>query len=607
MDIPFFSLYLPIKHKSTLFMNKLLLILISILLMTGCANKKGSTDTCQTYAEANNPETVKSDWNAVEKGMHVSVGSIDRKYERDEIPEVNNSKEWTGAAWKGERVSMQFVIWTKDSVPNVKVEFDDFVSPNGDKIATQNAYARFVRYVLTDEFAGGCGHRKPEDFASSLSADALDNISCFSVSPNSTRPVWVTIDVPADAAVGTYSSNLQVFANGKKKETISLKLEVLPKTLPPAADWEFHLDLWQNPYATARIAGVEPWSEQHWAALKPVMELLANAGQKVITATLNKDPWNGQTEDPYGSMIEWTKKTDGTWNYNYTVFDNWVQFMMDLGIKDQINCYSMVPWGNFVYYLDEKTGQEVKVGAAPGTKEYADLWKPFLKDFVKHLEEKGWKDITHIAMDERAPAEMKAMLKLLEETSPGMGVALADNHKSYKLYPDQLKDLCVARGAVVDEADRLYRKEKGYVTTWYVCCGDEFPNTFTFSDPAEAAFIGWYTRAAGFDGFLRWAYDSWVKDPFVDSRFRTWPAGDTYVVYPEGRSSIRFERLREGIQDAEKIRLLREQFMIDSSEAGRQKLVKLNQMVDQFNFVERTENYNDLLNQGKDLLIELSR
>ena len=47
--------------------------------------------------------------------------------------------------------------------------------------------------------------------------------------------------------------------------------------------------------------------------------------------------------------------------------------------------------------------------------------------------------------------------------------------------------------------------------------------------------------------------------------------------------------------------------MIDSSEAGRQKLVKLNQMVDQFNFVERTENYNDLLNQGKDLLIELSR
>ena len=32
----------------------------------------------------------------------------------------------------------------------------------------------FIKYVITDEFAGGCGHRKPEDFVSSLAADALE-------------------------------------------------------------------------------------------------------------------------------------------------------------------------------------------------------------------------------------------------------------------------------------------------------------------------------------------------------------------------------------------------------------------------------------------------
>lgn len=121
--------------------------------------------------------------------------------------------------------------------------------------------------------------------------------------------------------------------------------------------------------------------------------------------------------------------------------------------------------------------------------------------------------MTRIAMDERAPAEMQAMLKLLGEVAPGMGVALADNHKSYRLYPDELTDLCVAHGATVEDGDRIYRTQKGYVTTWYVCCADEFPNVFTFSHPAEAAFIGWYTTAAGFDGFLRWAYNSWVKEP----------------------------------------------------------------------------------------------
>jgi hypothetical protein len=37
-----------------------------------------------------------------------------------------------------------------------------------------------------------------------------------------------------------------------------------------------------------------------------------------------------------------------------------------------------------------------------------------------------------------------------------------------------------------------------------------------------------------------------------------WPAGDTFMVYPGGHSSIRFEKLREGIVDYEKIRLLRD-------------------------------------------------
>ncbi|WP_219847879.1 glycoside hydrolase domain-containing protein [Sphingobacterium gobiense] len=53
-------------------------------------------------------------------------------------------------------------------------------------------------------------------------------------------------------------------------------------------------------------------------------------------------------------------------------------------------------------------------------------------------------------------------------------------------------------------------------------------NQFTFSDPAESTYLAWYAMADGFDGFLRWAFNSWVENPLHDSRFRTWPAGDTY-------------------------------------------------------------------------------
>ena len=61
--------------------------------------------------------------------------------------------------------------------------------------------------------------------------------------------------------------------------------------------------------------------------------------------------------------------------------------------------------------------------------------------------------------------------------------------------------------------------------------------------------------------------NSWVKDPLLDSRFTAWAAGDTYILYPGGRTSTRFERLIEGIQAYEKIRILRN----ETDKKGRKK------------------------------------
>jgi hypothetical protein len=164
--------------------------------------------------------------------------------------------------------------------------------------------------------------------------------------------------------------------------------------------------------------------------------------------------------------------------------------------------------------------------------------------------------------------------------------------------------MSVAFGHPVDEEDLIIRKQKGYTSTHYVCCSDGFPNVFTFSPPAEGVFIGWYSIAANFDGFLRWAYNSWVENPLQDSRFRTWPAGDTYIVYPDNRSSIRFETLREGIQDAEKIRILREDFierkMLDE-------LGYLNDIVNQFNITEKPEDMEIMLKAAKNALNSLAK
>ena len=47
---------------------------------------------------------------------------------------------------------------------------------------------------------------------------------------------------------------------------------------------------------------------------------------------------------------------DGSWQFDYTVFDRYVEFAMSCGISKQINCYSMLTWSGSLEYTDAATG-----------------------------------------------------------------------------------------------------------------------------------------------------------------------------------------------------------------------------------------------------------
>jgi hypothetical protein len=588
------------KRKNTFRSGLFGFILVCCFFWAGCEQK--SVKDCTTFEELPDPAPSDPEWANVAPGLHVSFGSTDIRYAKSSVPDLTASPAHRITGWKGERVSAQLVLWTSEEISEVTCEFTVFNSSSA-TLSADIAQARFVRYVMTDIFEPGCGYRKPEDFPASLSADMLDNLKCFDIPAATVRPVWITIDIPESATSGIYKSKLTISAQGKKISEPELELEVINRILPPASQWSYHLDLWQHPSAVARIQDLPLWSDEHFEAMRPVMKLLADAGQKVITATLNKDPWNVQTFDRYEDMITWTKNTDESWSYDYTVFDRWIEFMQEIGINKMINCYSVVPWNNELHYIDIQTGDTVTVKADPGTPIFEEMWTPFLHDFTVHLKEKGWLKITNIAMDERSPEAMEATLELLAKAAPELGISLADNHKSYKKYPF-INDMCVGADAKADSSDIASRRANGLITTYYVCCSHPFPNVFTFSDPAEATYAAWYALAADYDGFLRWAYNSWVENPLTDSRFRTWPAGDTYIVYPEARSSIRFERLREGIQDVEKIRILRAELLSQGTSQALEKLDRLNKEVSTFNTVTPTEPCAQMLNRAKKILNE---
>jgi hexosaminidase len=483
-------------------------------------------------------------------------------------------------AWRGERVNAQIVVTAGTPQANVRVE--SAVLSNGrDSIPVQ---ANFVRYTLGnvtgDEWKNPCGVQT--NFTNiQPHGDILDTESRLTLAAGANRPIWLTMDVPASVAPGNYAGTLTVRTDTGALE-FPIALDVLAATLRAPKDWRFHLDLWQQPEAVARYHRVPLWSPEHFALLKPLMKRLADAGQKTITCSLYHEPWGAQTYDRIPGMVEWRKKADGSWAYDYSIFDKWVAFMSDeVGLgQARIHCYTMIPWSPKFRYTDEakqatvevelsptssfrwgvlKAKQAtVEVELSPGTPEYDEYWGRFLKDFSRHLASKGWLERTRIGMDERPDKLMRGALATLAKHAPELKVASAIDHPS-ELTRD-IDDISVGirPGFTFPVAEPSVRRQAGKRTTFYVCCVPNRPNTFVFSPPAEAEWLGLFAAANGFDGFLRWAYCSWVEDPLVSTDYTKWPSGDCFLVYPGNRSSVRFERLRDGIEDFEKIRLLRE-------------------------------------------------
>ena len=360
-------------------------------------------------------------------------------------------------------------------------------------------------------------------------------------------PRVVEVSVPADAKPGVYSCGM-------------MNIRVVDRVLPPAKEWKYFLDLWQHPWAVSRYHDVKPFSKKHYAKMRPVYELLASAGQKTITTTILPEAWDHQCYDAYGTMIGRVKREDGTWQFDYSVFDEYVEFCRGCGLGPAICCYTLCPWGYVVRWQNAK-GETESCVAKPGTKEFEDYWGVFLQAFATHLKQKGWFEQTYISMDERSIEDVKLIGEFVQKHAPGLRISMAGNQLPSQ-YGVTIDDFCMILSDKIN-ADYLKeaaeRRAKGMVTTYYVCCWPLYPNTFMSSGPGEAFWLGAYPAMIGLDGFLRWAWNSWPKDPKKDATYWAWTAGDTFLCYPDGEPSWRFMELRNGIAAAEKVRLLKEQ------------------------------------------------
>jgi len=549
-------------------MRKTFLVLWISLVLTGAAFaqlKKGQIDLSkvpvpQWHYQPEYTYDVSVDpviWTKQKPGLHVAFGSTDELYLRSEVPSVSQeSMIWEANGWRGERLNAQVLVWSPDSIEQIRFQVSDLLSAGGRVISRDNIKLNIVRYVVSDLPYGAtnfsCDAVKDTAW---LMPDRFETFERFDLPGRTVRPVWIAFEIPKTSEPGEYSGTIEINSL-KDKVSLKVNITVQKQVLPDPHDWKFRLDLWQNPWVIAWYYHVEPWSAEHKALLKKHLKLYADAGGKYITTYTVHSPWSDNSYMIEETMIDWIKTANDSWKFDYSIFDQYVELAMEVGIDEAITIYTPVPWGHRFRYMDEKSGNYVYEEWSPTSAQYKIFWNLFLDDLKAHLIQKGWFNKTYLGINENPLEFTIAAARMIKENSKDWKITYAGNwHQELSSLLDDYSPI-LTKEPNPEELQK--RSARGFTTTYYVCCNPPKPNNFIFSHPVEGRYISWYALAYGYNGFLRWAYDAWPADPVRDARHTLWPAGDCFLVYPGGNSSIRFEKLREGIVDYEKILILRE-------------------------------------------------
>lgn len=548
------------------------------------AVKEGTAKITVSSEEANIKKEITVNVKKAVPGIGGSIVDVNTQYTQDRYEEVKKlgTTSATLTAWKNDKAISEISLYSKDSkLSNVSISVSDF--KNGENILkSDNIKATFIKSVKAyngDYLGYGDKNRKvPAETETnrSESNDVLYQTTPIEIGFNKLQNVWVEINVPKGTEPGTYTGKLKVTADGIKEPLeFTYTLNVQDAELPDSKEFKngFDIELWQYPYSSAEYYNVEPFSEKHLEIMKSSMLKYKEIGGHAITTSIVEDAWNAQTYSKndvhYPSMIKWTKKADGTFEYDYTHFDKWVKFNKELGIGDKIVLYSIAPWHNsFAYWEGDKLVYEkYNVGDA----RYTKVWKDFLQDLVDHLTNMGWFEESYIGIDERGFSSAAFDIVDSVKNIHGKSLKTAGAMDGFVDKPDlalRVDDLNVGDTAAAkhpQEFEKLLenRNELGLRTTLYSCTEHQ-PGNFSLSAPVESYWSIINAGKSETAGFLRWAYDAWVEDPLRDTTHNAFEPGDCFLIYPDekdaknptSKSSVRLEIMAKGVRDVNKLLIM---------------------------------------------------
>ena len=375
--------------------------------------------------------------------------------------------------------------------------------------------------------------------------------------PSPYNGILATVDVSPDATPGVYKGVLELkSANGEVSSPFAIRVHKTRRPANPALSTHYWLS--PDPRDLTSRQPPEWWSEEHWRLLENAGRTLREYGQDTLwTPLINY-------EKP---LIVTTREKDGSYTFDFTKFDRWMETFLKLGFKRMAGQQIVsLPGGRGINIIDKASGKtEWLFGGAEQQKAWIDFIPVFFDSLYEHIQQKGWVDdyIQHLYDEPKDLEKYKTLAALLRTHMPG--VRSIDAVRTQPEY-SPLVDMHVFDVFMIyPHAQRLVaeRKSRGQESWLYHCCSPypPYPNRHLDERLSDSRLYPWLCYLMNADGYLYWAANMYRgADPYKTSvgplpngsQDPGHPPGDNWMFYPapDGlRGSMRMVAFMDGMQD----------------------------------------------------------
>ncbi len=499
----------------------------------------------------------------------------------------NSNLVWSGekkqikvAGAGNEHVPFQVVIttpvppgWRPKAPDGFFIKASELVSASGKMIPQNNVNLFLEHYIQIYAVSSPVGTTGYWPDALAPLKEPFGMQAQYAVVGN--RPIWVDVFIPTGTPAGLYKGTITVTRFDKAIENLNVEVEVYGFSLPEKT----HLITYVN------ISKGEIARFYNKPVSSPEIDQLSLNYFEFLSSH-RMETWFNDPLVPElvmkGENVE-VKFNDQRYDY----------FLNKMKLKRVI--LETVP-----HYL------EVNIKAEPFSAEFNKKVKSYLSAVESYFRKNGWRDrlVFNSPIDEpntkKDYEETRRYAELVHEAVPGIPFLATESpvpdNPDWGTLRGYVNNFCVHGNSLNDpEVKQALREEqaKGGEATWYISCDQAYPQPNYFIDaPAlDPVMVPWITARYQMNGILYWAANFWnqTPDPWLDpvTFISGFDCSDGYVlngegslIYPGDRtrrytgqpdvqgpvSSIRFELLREGIEDYEYLWMLKEKGDSDFAE-----------------------------------------